>query len=86
MRYDCGIACHRIADWLNDELRLPREGVDWVFSTDGASCRVSASPLESRSLGGGIQIERTLLSAQGDQSALDVFERLFTLRFVSAGG
>ena len=85
MELDCGIQYRRIAAWLDDELRLPREGEEWLFTSDGATCRISASPLESRSLGG-IEIERTLLSTHGDQPALDVFERLFTLRFISAGG
>lgn len=100
MQLDCGIRYARISAWLDDELGLVREdcqpeelpvsgagGADWhwVFVSNGASCRVSAFPLESR-VYGGIAIERTQLSAQGDQPAIDAFERLFTLRFISAGG
>lgn len=85
MELDCGIQYGRIATWLDAELCLPREGEDWVFACDGATCRVSASPLECRAIGG-IELERTLLAACGEQGAIDAFRRLFTLRFVSAGG
>ncbi len=85
MQLDCGIQHSRIDTWLESELALPRDGENWVFASGGASCLVSAVPLPSRAIGG-IELERTLLTAQGDRAAIDAFQRLFTLRFVSAGG
>ena len=85
MELDCGISRKRIVGWLEGELGLPREGDCWAYAGAGGVCHVSASPLASRSLGT-IELERTLLSACGDQAAVDAFNQLFILRFASAGG
>ena len=82
---DCGIAYGRIALWLDDELALPRENGHWTYSVNSRACRIELEPLESRAFGN-ISIERTRLTACGDAEALASFERLFTLRFISAGG
>ncbi|MBP3867330.1 MAG: hypothetical protein J6D25_05920 [Eggerthellaceae bacterium] len=82
---DCGIAYARIASWLEDELALPRADGGWVYSCDQDSCSISLEPLESRTLGK-IDLERTRLVAEGDPHALESFDKLFTLRFISAGG
>ncbi len=91
---DCGIAYARIAAWLDDELALPRESGSWVFHEanqptrpehTGQTCRVSLEPLESRAFRN-VSIERARLVAEGDAGALESFEKLFTLRFISAGG
>lgn len=88
---DCGIACSRIEAWLNDELSLPFEDGAWAYSCEGGVCRVSATPLAPRLLSrsravGALALERTRLVAKGDREALVQFDRLFTLRFISAGG
>ena len=82
---DCGIAYGRIASWLDDELALPCEGGCWLFEVAGAACSVSLEPLEPRTLGA-VSLERSHLVADGAPGAVDEFERLFTLRFMSAGG
>ena len=82
---DCGIALHRITDWLDDELALPTSDDGWVFSEGHRICYVQAIPLEPRTIAT-VSIERTRLTAHGDAEALAVFEKLFTLRFISAGG
>ena len=85
MDLDCGIAYARIAAWLDDELQLPPAGDSWHFSCSPFACRISIEPLEDRELGP-LALERTRLVACGDAEALKRFEKLFTLRFVSAGG
>lgn len=82
---DCGIACHRITNWLDDELRLPRENASWLYHTGPACCYIHVTPLESRTFGT-IALERTHLIAHGDAEALESFRKAFTLRFMSAGG
>ena len=82
---DCGIAYSRIASWLDDDLALPRNDGRWVFTAGQGTCSISAKPLESRSFSR-IELIRTNLVAEGDSDALEVFEKLFTLRFISAGG
>lgn len=82
---DCGISYARIASWLDGELALPRAGDGWTFSTGNDTCLVEVVPLESRAFGT-IALERARLMASGDAEALAAFERLFTLRFISAGG
>ena len=84
--FDCGIAYRRIATWLDDELRLPRDGEGaWVFACDEGSCTVCLTETEPRAHGP-IRLERCQLQADGSPGALDRFNRLFTLRFISAGG
>lgn len=85
MELDCGIQTKRITAWLDDEISLPKEGDRWVFAQGGRTCRISASPLENRKLAG-ISLERTLVTVEGDAAAIDAFNRIFTLRFISAGG
>lgn len=85
MKLDCGIACRRIVSWLDDELHLACDGGIWTFAFDGGMCRITASPLPSRTLGM-VSLERTLVTFEGDPPATDEFYRLFTLRFISAGG
>jgi len=85
MELDCGIAKARIDAWLEDELRLAFEGDRWVFCFEEEMCHIATPPLESRPLGA-IEIERTALQVEGDSRAVEEFMRLFTLRFVSAGG
>ena len=85
MELDCGIAYRRIASWLDDELFLPRSGDGWAFDHVGCTCHISASPLPSRKLST-IDLERTLVRIKGEEHATDELYRLFTLRFISAGG
>ena len=85
MELDCGIRSERITSWLGDELSLPHEGEMWGFHHAGGTCHVSASPLPARTLGT-VSLERTLVSFSGDLVAVEEFSRLFTLRFMSAGG
>ena len=85
MELDCGIAKARIDAWLDDELGLPCEDGRRVFHFEGESCAVMTTALESRPLGA-IEIERTSLQVEGDPRAVEELMRLFTLRFVSAGG
>lgn len=85
MELDCGISSARLSAWLDDELRLESVDGGWHYVFDGASCRIALSPLASRPLGK-VSIERTLLSVEGNDAAVVEFERLFTLRFASAGG
>ena len=91
---DCGIAYARIAAWLDDELALSREDGSWVFHEasqpsrpehTGQTCRITLEALENRTFRR-VSIERTRLVAEGDAGALESFEKLFTLRFISAGG
>ena len=85
MELDCGISCERITAWLDAELGLRREGDGWAFSVAGTSCHVTATPIAGRAIGR-VEIERTLLRADGAQEAADELQRLFILRFASAGG
>lgn len=82
---DCGITLQRIAQWLDDELALPREGQGYVFRKGACACTVTLERLENRTIGL-LDLERTRLLVCGDSEAVDVFEKLFTLRFMSAGG
>ena len=86
---DCGIACERIRTWLDDELSLERrpagESDVWVFTAEGGRCVIEIAPLEPRTLGR-VAIERTSVAITGDDSTIARFRKLFTLRFVSAGG
>ncbi|HAM14541.1 MAG TPA: hypothetical protein DCP91_01475 [Eggerthellaceae bacterium] len=82
---DCGIAYDRIASWLEDDLALPRSDGRWMFHRNGGTCSIALEPLESRAFRN-VCIERTRLMAEGEPDALESFERLFTLRFISAGG
>lgn len=82
---DCGIATQRIVTWLEDELALPALDDGWEFSIGQSTCTVAAQPLEARSLGA-VRLKRTRLIASGDEEALEEFSKLFTLRFISAGG
>ena len=85
MELDCGIAKRRIDAWLDDELVLDCDGECRVFRFAGEACVVSTHALEGRPLGS-IELERTNLCVEGDTQAVEEFMRLFTLRFVSAGG
>lgn len=85
MELDCGIQRKRIVSWLRDELALPREGQAWLFEADGKACRITTDELESRRLGT-VDLDRTLVVVEGDDEAEEAFMRLFTLRFMSAGG
>ena len=85
MRLDCGIQLARIKAWLDDELVLACADDVWTFVHDDSSCRITLTPLESRELGR-VSIERTELTVEGSGKAQDEFMRLFTLRFISAGG
>ena len=85
MDFDCGIAFARIAGWLNDELCLPRECGHWIFRVGAAECVVEAEALEPRTFSQ-LSLERTHLVAYGDNAAVDALNKLFTLRFMSAGG
>ena len=85
VKLDCGIAQRRITAWLDDELALARHDDGWTFDHAHGSCRIKAEPLESRALGS-VALERTLVTIEGDDAAIDELYRLFTLRFVSAGG
>ena len=82
---DCGIAYGRLADWLGEELGLRREADGWLLEIPGSSCTVALERLEPRRLGG-LELERCRFMAEGDGAAVDQLERLFTLRFMSAGG
>ena len=82
---DCGISYARIASWLDDELALPRDQKRWLYVHGNESCLVALEPLENRTLGN-ISLERTHLTVDGDPVAIATFEKLFTLRFISAGG
>ena len=82
---DCGISYARIASWLDDELSLPRERECWVYTLEMQTCTIALEPLEDRPLGA-VHLERSHLTVHGDPDALASFEKLFTLRFMSAGG
>ena len=82
---DCGISYARIASWLDDELALPREQECWVYTLGDQTCTIALEPLEDRPLGA-VHLERSHLTVHGGPDALASFEKLFTLRFISAGG
>lgn len=83
---DCGIAMRRIAGWLKDELCLSSaESGRYLFTNNNATCSVHIAPLENRSFGT-LELERTHMRIEGDLLAVEAFMRLFTLRFISAGG
>ena len=82
---DCGIALPRIAGWLAGELSLLRDGGSYAFRQGECTCAVTLERLDNRTIGL-LDLERTRLVAQGDAPAVDAFEKLFTLRFMSAGG
>ena len=82
---DCGISYARIASWLDDELALPRDQGRWLYVCGTESCLIALEPLENRTLGN-ISLERTHLNVDGDPAAIASFKKLFTLRFISAGG
>ena len=82
---DCGISYARIASWLDDELALPREQECWVYTLGDQTCTIALEPLEDRPLVA-VHLERSHLTVHGDPDALASFEKLFTLRFISAGG
>ena len=82
---DCGISYARIASWLDDELVLPRERECWIYALGMQTCAIALEPLEDRPLGA-VHLERSHLTVHGDPDALVSFEKLFTLRFISAGG
>ena len=85
---DCGIAYARIESWLETELPTTvatGEDGSWIFEASGETCRIRIEPLQPRTYGP-IALERTLLTVDGAKPAVDEFQRLFTLRFCSAGG
>ncbi len=82
---DCGISYARIATWLDDELGLPHERECWVYTLEMQTCTIALEPLEDRPLGA-VHLERSHLTVHGGPDALASFEKLFTLRFISAGG
>ena len=83
---DCGIAYARIEAWLASELGLACETDGrWTFETDDATCAVALQPLPPRTVGA-VSLERTQLVVSGNNAAAEAFMKLFTLRFVSAGG
>ena len=82
---DCGIAYGRIEAWLRDELALSEGRDGWAFEHAGTTCRIRIAPLEPRTFNN-VSLERCSLHAEGAPVAMDEFERLFTLRFISAGG
>lgn len=85
MKFDCGISAARLTAWLDDELKLERAEDAWIFSCEDGTCCIKVQPLESRSFKT-VSIERAELSATGDETAIASFNKLFILRFVSAGG
>ncbi len=85
MELDCGIQLKRIVSWLNGELACAREDDAWVFEADGGACHITACELESRRLGV-VELDRTLVTIEGDEPTVEAFMHLFTLRFMSAGG
>ena len=82
---DCGISYARIASWLDDEMALPHVQDCWVYTLEMKTCTSAREPFEDRPLGA-VRLERSHLTALGDRDALASFEKLFTLRFISAGG
>ena len=83
---DCGIASARILSWLEDELALSQDSPGaYVYESDGQTCTVEATPL-GRDYSRPFALERTQLVIVGPEGAVDAFMRLFTLRFISAGG
>ena len=83
---DCGIAPARILPWLEDELALSRDaGGAYVYESDGQTCTIEVTPM-GRDFSRPFALERTRLVITGTEEAVDAFMRLFTLRFISAGG
>lgn len=88
---DCGVERNRLVSWLDEELALPQgEDGSWTFSNsaagcEAATCRITVKPLPKRRLGS-VALPRTSVGIEGDEAACEEFLRLFTLRFVSAGG
>ena len=86
LELDCGIAPARILSWLEDELKLAQdESGAYVFENEGRICTAVVAPL-GKSGRGHFALERTQLIISGSESAVEAFNRLFTLRFLSAGG
>lgn len=63
----------------------PEGARSYEFPAGESCCMVTLTPLENRSVGK-VTLERTHLRVEGTQEAVDSFMRLFTLRFISAGG
>ena len=83
---DCGIATARIVSWLEDELDLTATAErSYEFHMDGGTCHVGVRGLPNRTAGR-LALERTELTIDGDAATTAAFMRLFTLRFISAGG
>ena len=83
---DCGIAYERIETWLDVELALPRTGdATWSFTEGDAACEAALSRLGTETVGM-FAFERTGLDIAGNAAGVERFYRLFTLRFLSAGG
>ena len=83
---DCGIAYDRIEMWLDDELGLPRAGeARWSFAEGESACEAALSHLGTETVGM-FTFERTGLDIAGNAAGVERFYRLFTLRFLSAGG
>lgn len=85
MELDCGIRRDRIVAWLDDELGLGEKDGTWAFEVHGKTCRITLAPLENRIIGK-FDLQRTLVTFEGDDDAIARLYRLFTLRFMSAGG
>lgn len=83
--FDCGIAYERLFAWLDEELALARSDGNWTFEDGGSTCTVALEPLENRSFAR-LELERAHLVVRGHAEAVATFEKLFTLRFMSAGG
>ena len=86
LELDCGIAPARILSWLEDELGLTQdESGAYVFESKGLICTATVVPL-GKSGRGHFALDRTQLTMSGSEPAVEAFNRLFTLRFLSAGG
>lgn len=88
---DCGIECNRLVSWLDEELALPQgEDGSWTFfgsaaARESTTCRITVKALPKRCMGS-MALPHTSVSIEGDEEAREEFLRLFTLRFISAGG
>lgn len=82
---DCGIPFSRISTWLDDELGTRCNDHTWTFADENGTCTVEIHALENREFKH-VSLERTRLMAWGDEQTLETFYKLFTLRFISAGG